>query len=361
MPYKNAVIHFWSGTGNSYRVATWMVKIIEEKGFNIRILSIDKEKSIEENKSEYEDLTGIVFPTHGFTAPWHILKFVWSLPPGTSTHAFCVATRGGLKFGPVFTPGISGSATFIISLILLFKGYKVRGLMSIDMPSNWFSLHPIQSKKSHAAIIKRAEDKVTRFMDRILSNNKVWFTRNNFCEIIWGILLSLISLGYLLIGRLFLAKLFFANMKCNGCGICAKYCSVEAIKMSGKKNPIPFWKYNCESCMRCSSFCPHQAIEAGHSWGVILYLISAISFSAYLFSWIGAHIPAIGNLEGHWIGNIINLMYCYSAIFISYYIFNTLVRVPAINWIFTHTTMTHWYRWGRYREPNTQLKNISAR
>ena len=159
MPYKNAVIYYWSGTGNSYRVSTWMAKIIEEKGFNIRILSIDKEKSIEENKSEYEDLIGIVFPTHGFTAPWHILKFVWSLPQNNSKHVFCVATRGGLKFGPVFTPGISGSATFIIS----------------------------------------------------------------------------------------------------------------------------------------------------------------------------------------------------------YYIFNTLVRVPAINWIFTHTTMTHWYRWGRYREPNTQLKNISVR
>ena len=49
MPYKNAVIYYWSGTGNSYRVSTWMGKIIEEKGFNIRILSIDKEKSIEEN------------------------------------------------------------------------------------------------------------------------------------------------------------------------------------------------------------------------------------------------------------------------------------------------------------------------
>lgn len=65
---------------------------------------------------------------------------------------------------------------------------------------------------------------------------------------------------------------FFANKNCDGCGLCANYCSIKAIKMRGKENPKPFWKYNCESCMRCAAFCPHNAIEAGHSWGVICIL-----------------------------------------------------------------------------------------
>ena len=124
-----------------------------------------------------------------------------------------------------------------------------------DVPSNWFSLHPIQSRKSHEAIIKRAERKVAWFMERILSSGKVWFTANNLYEITWGFLLSLISVAYLFIGRFFLAKLFFANKNCDGCGVCASYCSVEAIKMWGKENPRPFWRYNCESCMRCAAFC----------------------------------------------------------------------------------------------------------
>ncbi len=42
MPYKNAVIYFWSGTGNSYRVSTWMVKIAEENELNTRVFSIEK-------------------------------------------------------------------------------------------------------------------------------------------------------------------------------------------------------------------------------------------------------------------------------------------------------------------------------
>ncbi len=162
-----------------------------------------------------------------------------------------------------------------------------------------------------------------------------------------------------MIGRFFLAKLFFANNNCNGCGVCSSYCSVGAIKMRGKKNPRPFWKYNCESCMRCAAFCPHNAVEAGHSWGIILYFISAVPISAYLFSWLGRYIPGIGSLEGHWIGDILNLIYYYPAIFISYYIFSVLIQLPVINWLFTHTTMTHF--WGRYREHDTKLKNIAAR
>ncbi len=119
MQYKNAAIYFWSGTGNSYRVSTWMGKITEENGLNTRVVSIDKSNPTEEIKGGNDSLMGIVFPTHGFTAPWHILKFVWSLPYSNSTHVFCVATRAGLKFGPIFIPGISGSATFIIAMILI--------------------------------------------------------------------------------------------------------------------------------------------------------------------------------------------------------------------------------------------------
>ncbi len=361
MPYKNAVIYFWSGTGNSYRVSTWMGYIAEENELNTQVFSIDKSNPTEEIKDGNDSFVGIVFPTHGFTAPWNILKFVWSLPRRNSTHAYCVATRAGLKFGPVFVPGISGSATFIIAIILTLKGYNMRGSMSVDMPSNWFSLHPIQSRKSHETIINRAEHKVAHFMERMLSNSKVWFTINNLYEITWGVFLSLISVGYLFIGRFFLAKLFFANNNCDGCGVCASYCSVEAIKMWGIENPKPFWKYNCESCMRCAAFCPHNAIEAGHSWGVILYFIVGVPVSTYLLSWFEMYIPGFGNLEGDWIGDILNLMYYYPAIFISYYIFVVLIRIPSINWLFAHTTMTHLFFWGRYREPNTKLKNIAVR
>ena len=93
----------------------------------------------------------------------------------------------------------------------------------------------------------------------------------------------------------------------------------------------------------------------------ILYFISAIPISAYIFSWFDVYISGIGNLEGHWISDVLTLMYFYPAIFISYYLFCALLRIPIINWIFAHTTMTHLFFWGRYREPYTKLKNIAVR
>lgn len=360
MAYKNTTIYFMSGTGNSYRVSKWMGEIAEKNGSNINVFSAMSNKPAKNIKHGNDNLIGIVFPAHGFTMPWHILKFVWRLPRRKSTHAFVVATRGSLKFGPVFVPGMSGSGTFIVALVLMLKGYHVRGVMSVNMPSNWFSLHPIQRAKSQEAIIAKANHKVKGFIDKIFSNGKVWLTLNNLYEIIGGILLSLISVGYLFIGRFFLAKLFFATSKCNGCGVCAENCSFSAIKMWGKENPKPFWKYNCESCMRCAALCPQNAIEAGQSWGVILYFITTIPVSFYIFSILNTYIPGIENLKGSWLRTLLDILYWYPSIFISYYIFHFLLRIPVINWIFTHTTMTHFSFWGRHRDPSTNLKKIAS-
>jgi len=356
--YKSATICFWSGTGNSYRVSSWMEKIADNSGIETQLLSLDKAQSTKQFNTQKGGFIGIVFPTHGFTAPWHVMKYVWKLPPGNLTHAYCVATRAGLKFGSVFIPGISGSATFVISLILLIKGYKVCGAMSVDMPSNWYSLHPIQNRQSHEAIIDRAEHKITGFMNKLLSQSRVWFTGNNLYEITFGILLSIVSVGYLCFGKFFLAKLFFANNTCDGCGLCEKHCPVKAIKTWGKIKRRPYWKYNCESCMKCAAICPHNAIEAGHSWGVILYLITTFPISIYLFSLFGADSKSIEQAGNHWIGNGLNILCFYPAIFLSYYFFSVLIRIPLLNYLFTHTTMTHLPFWGRYREPKTKLKDI---
>ena len=356
---KSARIYYWSGTGNSYRAAQWMGAIAAKSGVESPIQSFAEAKSKIVPAATHDSFIGLVFPTHGFTAPWQVLKFAWNLPGGIGAPAYCVATRAGLKCGSVFIPGISGSATFVVALILMLRGYEVHGAMSVDMPSNWYSLHPIQSKKSHEAIIERAEGKVAGFMGKILSQTRVWFTGNNLYEIILGLALSLVSILYLCFGKFFLAKLFFANSRCDGCGLCAKHCAVQAIAMRGKDNRTPYWRYNCESCMKCAALCPRNAIEAGHSWGIILYLITALPVSAYLLTVLGIDSGSSHVCASDLFGNILNILYFYPAIFISYFVFNWLIRIPFMNYLFTRTTMTHFPFWGRYREPTTRLRDLS--
>ncbi len=357
MPYTNTVIYVMSGTGNSRRVAEWMAEQAREKGSDARVVPIEKGRPAEETADAQDSLIGIVSPTHGFITPWLVLKFVWRLPRQRFTNVFCAATRAGMKFGSLFTPGISGAATFLTALILWFKGYNVRGAVSVDMPSNWFSLHPIQSEHSHRAIIERGRKKTAGFMEQILAGRRVWLTWNNLWEIIWAVCCLPISIAYLFAGRFFLAKLFFANENCNGCGICAKNCAVGGIRMLGRQDPRPFWRYSCESCMRCAAFCPQDAVEAGHSWGVILYFITAAPIAVYLVSMLETFIPATARFNDWWLGEILRLLYFYPAIFLSYMVFYALTQITVVNRFFALTTLTHF--WGRYREPDTKLRHLT--
>ncbi|OPZ71153.1 MAG: NADH-plastoquinone oxidoreductase subunit [bacterium ADurb.Bin478] len=356
MIFSNVALYFWSGTGNSYQVACWLAEQAAVKGVTAQVLALEQAALTDNTADNAGRLTGLVFPTHGFTAPWQVLRSTWRLPRGRAGRAFCVATRAGLKFGPLFIPGISGSAPFIVSLLLFLKGYRVRGAMSVDMPSNWFSLHPIQSRKKQEAIMLRARPRALGFLDQLLGGSSVWCTRNNFFEITWGILLSWISIAYLLIGRFFLAKLFFANEKCDGCGVCATHCPVHAIRMWGSKPSRPFWTYHCESCMRCASLCPRNAVEAGHSWGVALYYLTSVPVAAHLFSWLGGRLAT----EQNGLSLALQLVLYYPAVFLSYFLFHALLRFRIVNWLFTHTTMTHLPFWGRYHAPDVHLKTISS-
>ena len=141
MTYQRTTIYWMSGTGNSLRAAHWLgdrAGAAEVEANLVQAVHGDPEREVEPSDKQ---LVGLVFPTHGFTAPWRMIKFAWRMPRDKGAHAFCVATRGGTKFGPVKLPGIAASACFLLALILRLRGYRVRGVMSLNMPSNWMSLH----------------------------------------------------------------------------------------------------------------------------------------------------------------------------------------------------------------------------
>lgn len=126
MNYKNTVIYFMSGTGNTLRAAKLAGGYAREIGTDVILCWVTESDPEAEIRDDEDTMVGVMMPTHGFIAPWLMIKFACRLPRRKSTHAFVVTTRAGLKFGRVFTPGISGSAVFLIALILFFKGYKVR-------------------------------------------------------------------------------------------------------------------------------------------------------------------------------------------------------------------------------------------
>jgi ferredoxin len=347
MSGNGAAIYFMSGTGNSLRVATWIRDAIAQTGTDARLHSVAAGPS-DEGPCR---LVALAYPTHGFTTPWPVLRLACRLPRGKGTQALVVPTRAGTKIGPLFLPGLEGTAGYLVALILALKGYAVRGVMGLDMPSNFMIAHPGFPEPSARAIIARARTKFDGFMGAVLGGRRQF---RGALSLLLGLLLLPVSAAYALLGRFYLAKMMFASAACNGCGLCAERCPFGAIRMWGKTERRPYWTFSCENCLRCLAWCPTQAVESGHSLGLVLYLVTTLPVAVVLMNWLGGAGP------GHWAAVLlVQYAYILLSLFLVYLLFTLINRIPVINRLFTVTTLVHYYR--RYHEPDTRLDDLDIR
>ncbi|MBN2394193.1 MAG: EFR1 family ferrodoxin [Anaerolineae bacterium] len=349
MSYQRAMLYFLSGTGNTYRVVTWISERLQAAGISAEMSPIHTANLDVNFKAGSDTLLVLATPVHAFAAPWLMLRFIWHLPRGNGTDVLVVACDSG----------VSGTTFYVMALLLALKGYTMRSFLDVGFPDNWMSLVPGPPPEKARATIAKGREKTDAFIDGFLAGER------SFLAWPWALLalaLLPIAVGYLLLGRFFLAKLFFASDRCIGCGQCAEHCPWHAIKMvtikmgeqAGQRRP--YWTLDCESCMRCMAFCPTQAIEAGHFWGVLLGAITFIPVVSWLLNVVTRQIPALADVQGLlWV--LLEYGYILLAFVVGYALFALLLRVPAINRFFTVTTLTHYYR--RYHEPETTLKDLS--
>lgn len=73
-----------------------------------------------------------------------------------------------------------------------------------------------------------------------------------------------------------MAILGFHEERCIGCGMCARGCSVDVIRMDPEtKRPVVVYPQDCMMCEMCISLCPVDAVDfsvrpvtkAPVSWG----------------------------------------------------------------------------------------------
>jgi Pyruvate/2-oxoacid:ferredoxin oxidoreductase delta subunit len=333
--YKKILIFYFTGTGNSGKVAEWIAQVASSMNIEAVCMNIANANVID--TPEVGALVVFISPVHGFNYPPVMMRFITQFPKGKNDVAL-INTRAGMLIGKWITPGLSGITFYLSSAILKTKGYSIKSMFPVDLPSNWISLHPGLNKPAVKYLHLKNKEKVTRFASQLLSGESNF---KGLYDIVQDIVISPVAVLYYCVGRFFFAKTYYASRDCTKCGLCIEQCPVKAIKWVDGR---PFWTLTCESCMKCMSDCPTKAIETGH--GAIAVLV-------------GLYLTVLSGLFYHFVKvpvfiaeNFILRILMESVLFLAllaiwYRIIHLLLRFKFFERLMVYTSLTKYKFWGK--------------
>ena len=333
---RNVAIFYFSGTGNAEQIALWVSELAVERGIGCQLYDIAKTDIKIIGTILADSLIIFISPVHGFNFPKITLDFVRYFPKGKSD-VVLMNTRGGLKIGKFVTPGLTGIAFMLSSVILRNKGYKIVGQIPFDMPSNWISIHPALNEQTVEYIHKINYSRVEKHSRKIFAGQKDFHSRR---DLVQDILISPVAFAYYCVGRFVLAKSFYASDNCDNCGLCSKQCPVHAIKTV---NTHPYWTFKCESCMRCMNHCPKQSIDTAHGLIAFTSILSSIILTALLHNVLKIDIESSIVRLVMWTSIFVAIMW------ILYYLQHLLLKNKYLAKIISFTSLTYYKFWGRYK------------
>lgn len=234
----DSVIYYFSGTGNSLKVA----KDIASKLGNTALIKICKDNMMLSEGTVFKKV-GIVFPVYYYGLPVMVKEFVENLRLNSDSYVYTVATCGGSV----------GVAVKRLKHILDTKGILLSSAFTVVMPDNYQVMYSPPSDEKQQKLFVLEEEKVQPIVDIINKLEKSPFEeRNSFPSKLLGGMLS----------RRFNPKdkdkNFWSDEKCNGCGICAKVCPANNIKIEQSR---PKWLHECEHCLACMHWCPKHSLQ----------------------------------------------------------------------------------------------------
>lgn len=246
---KKALIHYFSGTGNSLLAAKKLSVELQRKGYASIIHSMENGHAAD---MDHYTIHIFCFPIYATAMPHIMIKYIKHLPDGKNVKAAVISTNG--KISTKFRDGYQGWALHQARLLLRLRNYNVFLSDTLDFPHNVTVAGPPRKEKYNRKIIEEASAKIPLLAEKIAKGEKYHrkvFLPNFLWSIPFGVLFSFI-------GRHILGKLFVSDSGCERCGLCVKRCPAKAIILSSEKLR---WNWSCEGCLRCINICPQKAIQ----------------------------------------------------------------------------------------------------
>lgn len=352
--YRNVVLYTFSGTGNALTAARWIEAAAAARSMRASVEPIDRvERPQPPALEEGRTLLGFVYATHGFNAPWSMLKFLWRFPKLKDADAFLLNTRGGHLIGRWHMPGHTGVAQLLPRVLLALKGTAVVGQLPLDAPGNWHLLYPAHGPEKTRKLMDLCRPVAERFFDQLCQGKK---SLRPLWELPFALAWAPLVAVYMIFARFLLAKGFMATSACSGCGLCVQKCPTRSLSL---RDGRPYWSYTCESCMRCMSLCPKGAVTISHAFIVPLLCFYFAFYRSWAYEVFAAWQDRLPPLVVH-LKVLVVQAFLFSSflaiLFAAYALWHVLLRFRWVNRVFASLSFTT--RWRKHRAPGVKAADF---
>ena len=235
----NSTIYCFSATGNSLTIARQIAK-----GLGDCTIQSMAEEPPDEPVGGPDKPIGFVFPVFYIGLPRLVKRFVEKLDIIEGTYCFAFINFGG-----------TGADTLgMLEDILKEKGVHLSYAAGVKMPGNYIVKYQAFAPNVIQELIKNAMDKADEAAEAIAKGKLQPVKRNA------RLISKIANRNYLYKGIAEWDEKFNVTGKCTGCGLCARVCPVNNIRIENRR---PLWRHHCERCLSCIQWCPCEAIEYG--------------------------------------------------------------------------------------------------
>lgn len=218
-------VFYFTGTGNSLSVA-------KQIGGELYNIATTKQKEFT------DDSIGIVFPVFCYNIPNLVEEFLKNTQLNAS-YIWAIATCGSSV----------GHSFLTIDKLLKRQGRKLSYCAKIVLPDSCVIFATPLEK--HKDMLDNEKPLIASYLKDIASRKEIPTFKDKpfkIDKLAWWGMKNLVG-----------TKNKHTNEKCTNCGICAKICPTNNIKITDK----PHFGDVCETCFACIQWCPEGAIEFG--------------------------------------------------------------------------------------------------
>ena len=234
------MVIYFSGTGNSAFAAKRIAAALEDETLDL-----------------FERIRGGDCTPLESRKPWVVVSptYAWRLPHIVRDHLMNTELRGSREVYFVLTCGGSiGNAGGYARELCRQKGMIYRGCAGIVMPENYLAMFTVPDEEESRKIVRKALPLMDEVAQRILRGEPLPEKVTAADRLISGA----VNRGFYAIS--IKDSKFTVSDACTSCGLCAKVCPMNNIRLAEGK---PQWQGNCTHCMACITRCPAEAIEYG--------------------------------------------------------------------------------------------------